>query len=80
LLNKELERIWKEVVIALPRFHPDIGLEGPRKTSKISWLMSVFTRILRFYNQRFVKNMAEEDILGKYKDVTIKMVGKSDDV
>jgi hypothetical protein len=34
LMNGELERIWKEVVVVLTKYNPDIFLEGLRKTTK----------------------------------------------
>jgi hypothetical protein len=32
LINNELERMWKEAVIALLRNYPDVSLKGLRKT------------------------------------------------
>jgi hypothetical protein len=34
MMNDELERIWKEVVIARSKYYPDIFLKGSRKTMK----------------------------------------------
>jgi hypothetical protein len=33
-MNDELERIWREVVVALLRYYPTVCLEGPRKMVK----------------------------------------------
>jgi hypothetical protein len=35
-LNGELERIWKDVIIAYTRYHPGICLEVLRKSIKTS--------------------------------------------
>jgi hypothetical protein len=33
-MNDELERMWKEAVVAYLKYYPGIRLEGPRKTTK----------------------------------------------
>jgi hypothetical protein len=33
-MNDELDRIWKEVFVALPGFYPSICLKGLRKNTK----------------------------------------------
>jgi hypothetical protein len=35
-MNDEIERIWKEAVVAVSRQYPDIFLEGLRKTMRTS--------------------------------------------
>jgi hypothetical protein len=36
IVNNELERMWKEAVVAQLRYYPGICLEGLRKTTKTS--------------------------------------------
>jgi hypothetical protein len=46
LLKDELERIWKEMIVAQSRFHPDICVGGLRKTTK-DLIKVVFWPILK---------------------------------
>jgi hypothetical protein len=38
-MSDELERSWKEVLMAYLRYYPDICLKGLRKTTKASVVM-----------------------------------------
>jgi hypothetical protein len=41
-MNNESERIWKEAIVAQPRYHPEICFEGLRKATKASVRMELW--------------------------------------